>query len=172
MGQLTVIGSTGGRRGVALPAIIAGAGKGARKRFLDCFTVNIRNPNTRAAYGRAAAAFLRWCDVRGIGALDQVEPVHVAAYIEGLGKRMKPPSVKQHLACIRMLFDWLAAGQVVSVNPAHSVRGPRHSVSKGVTPVLSSEEASSLLAGMTEFLITDLIQPFFLSHLGIRGQVP
>src|SRR6266851_3506119 len=147
MGELTVIGNTGGRRGVALPAIIAGAGKGARKRFLDFFTVNIRNPNTRAAYGRAAAAFLRWCEGRGIDALDQVEPVDVAAYVEQLGKRMKPPSVKQHLACIRMLFDWLVTGQVVPVNPAHSVRGPRHSVSKGVTPVLSSEEASALLAG-------------------------
>jgi site-specific recombinase XerD len=61
---------------------------------------------------------------------------------------MSPPSVKQHLACIRMLFDWLVTDQVVPVNPAHSVRGPRHSVSKGVTPVLSSEEATALLAGM------------------------
>ena len=61
---------------------------------------------------------------------------------------MSAPSVKQHLACIRMLFDWLVTGQVVPVNPAHSVRGPRHSVSKGVTPVLSSEEATALLAGM------------------------
>jgi integrase/recombinase XerD len=59
----------GGR--IALPAIIARAGKGARKRFLDFFTINIRNPNTPAAYGRAAAAFMQ-CDGRGIGALDQV----------------------------------------------------------------------------------------------------
>src|ERR1700687_2315679 len=147
MGDLVVIRNTAGQ-GSGLPAIIAGAGKGARKRFLDFFTVNIRNPNTRAAYGRAAAAFLRWCGARGIGPRDQVEPVHVAEYIEGLGKRMKPPSVKQHLACLRMLFDWLVTGQVVPVNPAHSVRGPRHSVSKGVTPVLSSEEATALLAGM------------------------
>src|SRR6266851_4747785 len=123
MGELVLIGNTGGRQWAALPAIIAEAGKGARKRFLDFFTVNIRNPNTRAAYGRAAATFLRWCDGRGIGALDQVEPVDVAAYIEGLGKRMKPPSVKQHLACTRMLFDWLVTGQIVPVNPAHSVRG-------------------------------------------------
>jgi site-specific recombinase XerD len=148
MGELVLIGNTGGRQRVALPAIIAGAGKDARKRFLDFFTVNIRNPNTCAAYGRAAAAFLRWCEGRGTDALDQVEPVDVAAYVEQLGERMKPPSVKQHLACIRMLFDWLVTGQVVPVNPAHSVRGPRHSVSKGVTPVLSSEEASALLAGM------------------------
>jgi site-specific recombinase XerD len=83
-----------------------------------------------------------------MGGLDEVAPVHVAAYIEQLGKRMKPPSVKQHLACIRMLFDWLVTGQVVPVNPAHSVRGPRHSISKGVTPVLSSDEATALLSGM------------------------
>ena len=83
-----------------------------------------------------------------MGGLDEVEPVRVATYIEHLGRRMSAPSVKQHLACIRMLFDWLVTGQVVPVNPAHSVRGPRHSVSKGVTPVLSSEEATALLAGM------------------------
>jgi integrase/recombinase XerD len=82
--------------------------------------------------------------------------VDVAAYVEGLGKRMKPPSVKQHLACIRMLFDWLVTGQVVPVNPAHSVRGPRHSVSKGVTPVLSSEEAAALLAGMNVSTVVGL----------------
>ena len=148
MGELAVIGSTGGGQGRGLHSLMAGAGKGAKKRFLDFFTVNIRNPNTRAAYGRAAAAFLHWCDARGIGALDEVEPFHVAAYIEQLGKRMKAPSVKQHLACIRMLFDWLVTGQVMPSNPAHSVRGPRHSVSKGVTPVLSSEEATALLTGM------------------------
>jgi integrase/recombinase XerD len=74
--------------------------------------------------------------------------VHVAGYVEQLGREMSPPSVKQHLACIRMLFDWLVTGQVMPSNPAHSVRGPRHSVSKGSTPVLSSEEATALLAGM------------------------
>ena len=30
-----------------LPALIAGAKKGARTRFLEFFTVTIRNPNTR-----------------------------------------------------------------------------------------------------------------------------
>jgi site-specific recombinase XerD len=147
MGELTIIGNTGGRR-VGLPAIIAGAGKGAKTRFLEFFTVNIRNPNTRAAYHRAAVEFLQWCEARRIGGLDEVRPVHVAAYVEQLGRRISAPSVKQHLACIRMLFDWLVTGQVVPINPAHSVRGPRHSVSKGVTPVLSSEEATALLGGM------------------------
>ena len=131
-----------------LPPLIAREGNRAALRFLEFFTVNIRNPNTRAAYGRAAGAFLRWCEGQGIASLAEVLPVHVAAYIEQLQGKLAAPTVKQHLACIRMLFDWLVTGQVVPSNPAHSVRGPRFSVSKGVTPVLSSEEASALLAGM------------------------
>jgi site-specific recombinase XerD len=47
-----------------------------------------------------------------------------------------------------MLFDWLVTGQVMPSNPAHSVRGPRHSVDKGATPVISSEEARELLDSM------------------------
>jgi integrase/recombinase XerD len=134
--------------GPELPAPIAGAGREAALRFLEFFTVNIRNRNTRAAYGRAAADFLRWCEGQGIEALVRVQSVHVAAYIELLQGKRSAPTVKQHLACIRMLFDWLVIGQVVPTNPAHSVRGPRHSVTKGVTPVLSSEEATALLTGM------------------------
>src|SRR5580704_5183040 len=133
---------------VTLPALIAGAGEHAALRFLEFFTVNIRNKNTRAAYARAAGAFLRWCEGQGIGELGRVQPVHVAAYIELLQGERAAPTVKQHLACIRMLFDWLVIGQVMPSNPAHSVRGPRHSVSKGSTPVLSSEEATALLTGM------------------------
>src|ERR1022692_1558793 len=131
-----------------LPALIAGAGERAAWRFLEFFTVNIRNKNTRAAYARATADFLRWCEGQGIGELGRVQPVHVAAYIELLQGRRSAPTVKQHLACIRMLFDWLVIGQVMPTNPAHSVRGPRHSVNKGSTPVLSSEEATALLTGM------------------------
>jgi integrase/recombinase XerD len=133
---------------VTLPALIGGAGDRAARRFIEFFTVNIRNRNTRAAYGRAAADFLRWCEEQGIDALGRVQPVHVAAYIELLQGQRSAPTVKQHLACIRMLFDWLVIGQVMPTNPAHSVRGPRHSVTKGVTPVLSSEEATALLTGM------------------------
>ena len=136
------------RTSPSLPALIAGAGKPASLRFLEFFTVNIRNPNTRAAYGRAAGAFLGWCDSQGVTSLAGVQPVLVAAYIEQLGRTMSAPTVKQHLACIRMLFDWLVIGQVVPSNPAHSVRGPRHSVSKGSTKVLSSEEATALLTNM------------------------
>ncbi len=67
----------------------------------------------------------------------------VAAYIES--HPGSAPTVKQHLAAIRMLFDWLVTGQVVPFNPAASVRGPKHVVKKGKTPVLSAEDARTLL---------------------------
>ena len=93
-----------------LPALIVGAGERAAWRFLEFFTVNIRNPNTRAAYGQAAGSFLRWCEGRSITRIEDVQPVHVAAYIEELGKVRSAPTVKQYLACIRMLFDWPGHG--------------------------------------------------------------
>ena len=75
-------------------------------------------------------------------------------YIELLGLQHSKPTVKQHLAAIRMLFDWLVTGQVMPTNPAHSVRGPRHSVKKGKTSVLSAEEMGALLLSIkTDSLI-------------------
>jgi site-specific recombinase XerC len=55
------------------------------------------------------------------------------------------PTVKQHLAAIRMLFDWLIVGRVLAINPAHAVRGPKHVVKRGKTPVLTEEQARRLL---------------------------
>ena len=80
--------------------------------------------------------FFSWCDQLGIGSLEAVEPVHVAGYIEQLGKSHSAPSVKQSLAAIRMLYDWLVVGQVTPANPASVVRGPKHVVKRGKTPIL------------------------------------
>jgi integrase/recombinase XerD len=130
--------------GVAAPLIITNEGTQATRRFLEFFTANIRNPNTRLSYARAVSAFLWWCDERRV-ALRQIEPMVVAAYVEHLTRERAPQTVKQHLAAIRMLFDWLVIGQVVPSNPASSVRGPRYSIKKGMTPVLSAADARKLL---------------------------
>ena len=118
-----------------LPAVVARAGERAAWRFLEFFTANIRNKNTRAAYAQACSRFFDWCDERGLE-LSQLQPVIVASYIESLQNSLAAPSVKQHLAAIRMLFDWLILGQVIPMNPAAAVRGPKHVVKKGKTPVL------------------------------------
>jgi hypothetical protein len=110
---------------VVVPAIVADAGDRAAKRFLEFFAATIRNKNTRLAYLHAAGRFFAWCKHQDIGQLADIEPLHVAAYIEALGRNFEKPTVKQHLAAIRMLFDWLVTGQVVATNPAHSVRGPK-----------------------------------------------
>jgi len=93
---------------------------------------------------RAIVPFLAWCEERG-ASLHQIEPVTVAVYVERLTQERAPQTVKQHLAAIRMLFDWLVIGQVVQFNPAASVRGPRYSIRKGKTPVLSAQETRKLL---------------------------
>jgi site-specific recombinase XerD len=131
-------------RGFPVPAIIAAEGDKASERFFTYFTDTIRNKNTRAAYFRNACRFMAWCEGRGL-TLKAIRSFHVSAYVEELGQTHEPPSVKQHLATIRMLFDWLIVGQVVELNPAQAVRGPKHVVKKGKTPVLSEDEARTLL---------------------------
>jgi site-specific recombinase XerD len=127
-----------------VPATIADAGEGAAHRFFEFFTANIRNPNTRRAYHRAALAFFAWTQSRGLP-LGSIRPPHVAAYVEEqLASGQSRPSVKQSLAALRMLFDWLVVGQVVPINPAASVRGPKHVVKVGKTPVLDKEEMRDL----------------------------
>src|SRR5512132_2923935 len=127
-----------------IPGQVTAAGESARKRFVEFFTANIRNRNTRVAYLRAVSDFFEWCEESGLRELSAFQPVHVAAYVEQLGKTHSAPSVKQHLAAVRMLFDWLVVGQVVAANPASVVRGPKHVVKRGKTPVLVPEEAHTL----------------------------
>jgi site-specific recombinase XerD len=128
-----------------MPALISQAGERAGVRFVEFFTANIRNPNTRRAYARASNEFLNWCRVMGVPSLAAVAPVHVATWIELQTQTLSAPSVKQRLAAIRHLFDWLVVGQVVPHNPAASVRGPSHTSRIGKTPVLEPSEARQLL---------------------------
>jgi site-specific recombinase XerC len=130
---------------LGLPALVAAAGERASVRFLEFFASTIRNLHTRRAYARAVTDFLAWCEDHAVPSIAAVQPLHVAAWIEGQTRGHSAPTVKQQLAAIRHLFDWLVMGQVVPLNPAASVRGPAHSVRKGKTPVLDPAEARALL---------------------------
>lgn len=131
--------------GLIVPLAVSRMGQKAAHRFIEFFTANIRNRNTRRAYGRAVSEFLDWCEAQGLHDLTSVQPVHVAAYVELLQQKKARPTAKQNLAAIRMLFDWLVVGQVVPVNPATSVRGPKHVVKRGKTPVLPAGEVRRIL---------------------------
>jgi site-specific recombinase XerD len=129
----------------ASPGLVAAAGINAELRFLEFFSANIRNPHTRRAYAQATREFLSWCEMAGVPSIAVVRPIHVASYVEQLSRERSAPTAKQRLAAIRHLFDWLVVGQVIPTNPAASVRGPKHIVKKGKTPVLSPKEARKLL---------------------------
>jgi site-specific recombinase XerD len=130
---------------LAVPAAIANAGDHAARRFIEFFAATIRNKNTRMAYYRAVGNFFAWLEQHDIVELVDIEPIHVAAYVESVQSSHSKPTVKQHLAAIRMLFDWLVVGQVLATNPAHAVRGPAHVVKRGKTPVLTAKQTRELL---------------------------
>ena len=127
-----------------MPALIAASGESAALRFLEFFASNIRNRHTPLAYSRAVGNFLAWCEAHGVRSLSDVQPLHMATWIE-TQREAAAPTVKQRLAAVRHLFDRLVVGQIVPVNPAASVRGPKHIVRKGKTPVLEPVEARALL---------------------------
>ena len=132
------------RAGASLPSVFTVQPE-ARRRLRDFFTSHIRNPNTRRAYMEAVRQFSGFCNEIGVADLAQVEPVHVAAFVEAQMLLHSKPTVKQRLAALRMLFDWMVIGQVLSLNPAHAVRGPKYTQRRGKTPVLQADEARTLI---------------------------
>jgi integrase/recombinase XerD len=170
--QLTVVPLANSRKisatvaaSIVVPAIVADAGDHAARRFLEFFAATIRNKNTRMAYLHAVSRFFAWCEHHQLGQLADIEPLHVAAYIEALGKDFEKPTVKQHLAAIRMLFDWLVTGQVVATNPAHAARGPKHVVKTGKTTVLDAEQARKLLDSIDTSTVVGLRDRALISVL-------
>ena len=95
---------SGGWQIEGLPATVRRAGPQAAERTVECVTAQIRNPHTRAASAAAVMRFITWCDARGL-ALAQISPIAVATYIDEMQGRYRAPSITQHLAAIRRLFD-------------------------------------------------------------------
>ena len=138
-----------------VPALIADAGDAAGWRYVEFFTANIENPHTRRAYARACGRFFVWCERRGL-TLATIRPFDVAAWVKELREEHSTPGVKQQLAAVRMLFDWLITGQVLPTNPAASVRGPKYVVATGKTPVLDGREWRKLLDAIPADTVRDL----------------
>ena len=91
---------------------------------------------------QAIAQFCSWCEDHGLQ-LATIRPLHVSAYIES--KPLTAPSIKQHLAALRGLFNWLVIKQVVPDNPAMFVKGPKFSRTVGITPIMEAEQVRVLL---------------------------
>jgi site-specific recombinase XerD len=129
-----------------LPSLIVRAGGDAKRRYLEFFAARIRNRSTREAYLRAVRDFLGWVETdAGITDLLDIEPLHVAAWVELKTQTYEAQTVKQQFAALRRLLACLVTGHVLHTNPASFVRGPKFSYTKGKTPILTPTEARKLI---------------------------
>lgn len=135
-------------RGGEPPALVERAGPAAVFAYAEFFEAALENENTHRCYRHAVNRFLYWCDGQGLD-LRQVGPAHVAAYIRGLTTTKGTPASKSmrklHLAAIRQCFDRMVVRHVVVLNPAASVKGPKHKVTEGKTPAITPEKARHVL---------------------------
>lgn len=157
--DLVVLSSSGSVSSVLrpnVPILIAAAGERAAESYIEFFAARIRNRNTRAAYLRATSSFLHWCNEVGLHDLARLTPTHVGTYIESLLPIKETATVKLHLAALKMLFDHLAAKGVIAGNPAAYVKSPKLSVNRGKTPVLTGEQAQTLLRSIPTDTIAGL----------------
>ena len=137
-----------------IPAALFAPTPRAAQRVVEFFTAQINNDHTRRSYLNATRRFGQWCAAHGLAQLADVQPFHAAAFVKELQGQLAPPTVKQHLAALRMLLDWLVTGHVLDVNPAHAVRGPKYVVTKGKTPMLTADEARALLNSIDPATLT------------------
>lgn len=149
------------------PAIVRLAGSNARYAYNEFFAGE-ENSHTERAYRHAVHRFLGHCESLNIG-LNDVMPGIVSDYLKHLQAEVKTPKgepqkfreaskpmKKVHLAGIRKFFDRLVERHAIALNPAHSVRGPKHSVTEGKTPAFSVKQARHLLASIDTRTIVGL----------------
>ena len=135
-----------------LPAAIEEAGGNAKFAYEEFFT-ELDSPHTITAYRRDLHRFLAHVHSLGL-ALHQVTPKFVRAYIDNLQPTrpddppLAAPTKKRVLAAVRKFFDIAVTRHAVPLNPALSVRGPKHQVVEGKTPEISIVQARRLLASI------------------------
>jgi site-specific recombinase XerD len=126
---------------IVVPVIVANAV--GRRRFCDFFTIRLRNAHTRRTYHHAVSDFLAWCTKAGVPSIDAVQPSQVTAWVEDQ-RGYAASTVRTRLAAIHHFFDWMVTGNIIPMNPAAAVRGPRV-VEAVKTAALTPAEARTLL---------------------------
>lgn len=134
----------------SLPPALAKGSPDLLRGVLEFFAAEIRNPNTRRAYINAIEDFFSYASsLPGGDRLDTITPIHIASWLEHMGRvGLSVPTQKQRLAAVKRIFQSLTAQQIIRINPAPAVRGPKFSARTGKTPVLTPDETRQLLASI------------------------
>ena len=89
-----------------LPAIISAAGERASFRFIEFFTANIRNPNTRVSYGRAVREFCQWAEHLNVSSYDhRIERFELEAIALGVASIVAGWKRRQGKVALRSEFQ-------------------------------------------------------------------
>jgi integrase len=127
------------------PILIERAGPSTRKKFFEFFY----GPDPQRAHQSRLLpgnpTVLGLGGARRLSGAEDIEPITVAAYIETLQRQAAPPTVKQHMAAIRMLFSWLTEKGVLAMNPARESQDREIFAAEGKTPAFVEGEVQRLL---------------------------
>lgn len=109
--------------GEPFPDMITRCGHSAGRRFVEFFTEEVKSPAMRMTYAQAVVRFCSWADRRG-HTVEELTTIVISIYVEQLGLRSPLATVKQHLAAVRLLFDWFVISGIVTANPVERVPDP------------------------------------------------
>jgi integrase/recombinase XerD len=141
--SLVVIGTGSSLPAKGIPNYLVAAGGAGEFAWDEFFHGKIRNKHTRTAYMRSVRRFFEWVEPHE-PEMARIKPGLVGEYFDQL-RGISLPSKKLHLAAIRAFFDVLVQRHVLLLNPAHSVRTERYSVTEGRTPAITVGQAKTLL---------------------------
>ncbi len=95
-----------GPMAIHVPKIVESMGSAAVARYVEFFTADDPQPRDESSLHACSAGFFSWCEQHGIDFQD-IQPIVIGTYVEYQHSRLAPPTVKLHLAAIKMLYDYL-----------------------------------------------------------------
>ena len=107
---------------------------------------NLSNAGTRRIYENAVRDFMRFAGIARPEEFRIVTRAHVIAWRDELVRRgLGGSTIRNRLASIASLFEYLCEKNAVTHNPVKGVERPRSETGEGKTPALGDHQARKLL---------------------------
>jgi integrase/recombinase XerD len=108
---------------------------------------NISNPNTRRVYENAIRDFMLFTGIARPEEFRTVTRAHIIAWRDELARRgLGGATIRNRLASLASLFEYLCEKNAVTHNPVKGVERPKTESGAGKTPAIGDHQARKLLA--------------------------